>query len=93
MTTLGRREKCLRNRWGKGFLLAWRAHQMRNRSLPGAAGSTVDQNRAKTCRPRLFGLYRELESERKNGNPGLDHKCHFAELCPAIQGLRALIRK
>ncbi len=59
----------------------------------GAAGSTVDQNRAKPCRKRLFGLHRELESERQNGNPGLDHKCHFAELCPAIQGLRALIRK
>jgi hypothetical protein len=57
MTTLGRREKCLRNRCEKGHLRALRAHQVRNLSLPGAAGNTVDQNRAKTSRARLFGLY------------------------------------
>src|SRR5713101_1444979 len=34
MTTLERREKCLRNRSEKGHLRALRAHQMRNRPLP-----------------------------------------------------------
>jgi hypothetical protein len=34
MTTLGRREKCLLKRSGKGHLRALRAHQMRNRPLP-----------------------------------------------------------
>ena len=33
MTTLGRREKCLRNRLEKGPLRALRAHRMRNRPL------------------------------------------------------------
>jgi hypothetical protein len=33
MTTLGRREKCLRNRSEKGQVWALRAHQMRNRPL------------------------------------------------------------
>jgi hypothetical protein len=34
MTTLGRREKCLRNRSEKGHLRALRTHQMRKRPLP-----------------------------------------------------------
>jgi hypothetical protein len=34
MTTLERREKCLRNRSGKGHLRPLRAHQMRNQPLP-----------------------------------------------------------
>jgi len=36
---------------------------------PGAAADTADQNRAKPCRVRLFGLYSGLESESQNGNP------------------------
>jgi hypothetical protein len=71
MTTLGRREKCLRNRCEKGHLRALRAHQVRNRSLPGAAGSTVDQNRAKNFPGEAVWSIRELESESQNGNPGL----------------------
>src|SRR5216683_1756111 len=57
MTTLGRREKCLRNRSGKGHLRALRAHQMRKPAPPGAAGNSVDQNRLKPCRERSSGLY------------------------------------
>jgi hypothetical protein len=34
MATLGRREKCPRNRSEKGHLRALRAHRMRNRHLP-----------------------------------------------------------
>src|SRR6266851_3611991 len=37
-------------------------------SPPGAAGNTVDQNRLKPCRQRLFGLQGDLKSERQNGN-------------------------
>jgi hypothetical protein len=38
------------------------------RAPAGAAGNTVDQNRLKPCRERLFGLQGELKSERQNGN-------------------------
>jgi hypothetical protein len=38
MTTMGRREKWLRNRSEKGHLRALRAHQMRNRPLPTKTG-------------------------------------------------------
>ena len=71
MTTLERREKCLRNGSRKGPLRALRAHQMRNRPLPSAAGNTVDENRLKPCQARTFGLHGELQSESQNGNPGL----------------------
>jgi len=69
MTTLGRREKCLWNRSEKGHLRALRAHQMRNRPLPGASGNTVDQNRLNPCQPRPFGLNRELDRRVKTEIP------------------------
>jgi hypothetical protein len=71
MTTLGRREKCLRNRSEKGHLPALRCPPEAKPAPPGVAGNTVDQNRAKPCRGRLPGLYSELELERQNGNSGL----------------------
>jgi hypothetical protein len=70
MTTLGRREKCLRNRSGKGHLRALRAHQMRNRPLPAPLETPWTQNRPNPCRGRPFGVCGELESESQNGNPG-----------------------
>jgi hypothetical protein len=72
MTTLGRREKCLRNRSGKGHLRALRAHQMRNRPLPAPLETPWTQNRPNPCRGRPFGVCGELESESQNGNPGLE---------------------
>jgi hypothetical protein len=38
-------------------------------SPPGAAGNTVNENRLKPCRQRLFGLQGDLKSETQNGNP------------------------
>jgi hypothetical protein len=69
MTTLGRRRKCLRNRSEQGHVRALRADQMRNRPLPGAPGNTVDQTRLKPCRPRPFGLHRELDRRVKKEIP------------------------
>ena len=88
MTTLGRREKCLRNRSGKGHLQALRAHQMRNRSLPGASGSTVAQNQLKFCRARPFGLYGKIGSGSQNGNSGL-----FGKVLPRSGGARIRRRR
>ena len=42
MTTLGRREKCLRNRSEKGHFRELHPHQ-RETVPPGTAGNTVDQ--------------------------------------------------
>src|ERR1700731_195982 len=49
MTTLGRREKCLRNRSEKGHLPTLRCPPEAKPAAPGVAGNTVDQNRAKPC--------------------------------------------
>ena len=46
MTTLGRREKCLRNRSEKK---ASPGVALPKPAPPGVAGNTVDQNRAKPC--------------------------------------------
>jgi hypothetical protein len=59
MTTLRRREKCLRNRSEKGSFPGVACQPEAKPAPPGVAGNTVDQNRAKLCRGRLFGLYRE----------------------------------
>ncbi len=71
MTTLRRREQCLRNR-AKGSFQGVACPPEAKPAPPGVAGNTVDQNRAKPCRGKLFGLYDELESERQNGNSGLN---------------------
>ena len=65
MTTLGRREKCLRNRSGKGHLRALRAHQMRNRPLPAPLERPWTKPRLKPCQGMPFGLHDELESKTK----------------------------
>jgi len=68
MTTLGRREKSLRNRSEKRHFRALRAYQLRHRPLPAPLKTPWNQNRLRPCRGRSFGLYGELESERQNGN-------------------------
>ena len=71
MTTLGRREKCLRNRSEKGHLPALRCPPEAKPAPPGAAGNTVDRKPAKTLQREVVQPIRELESESQNGNPGL----------------------
>jgi hypothetical protein len=70
MTTLRRREQCLRNRAKKGHFKALRAHRRRNRPLPPSLETPWIKTGLKPCRGRPFGLYRELELERQNGNSG-----------------------
>jgi hypothetical protein len=69
MTTLGRREKCLRNRSEKGPLPALRCPPEPKPAPPGAAGNTVDQNRLKPCRERPAGLYRSWNRRVKTEIP------------------------
>ncbi len=69
MTTLERREKCLGNRSEKGHLRALRAHQTRNRPLPGGFGSSVNQNWLKRCRARPVGLFNEFDRRVKTEIP------------------------
>jgi hypothetical protein len=71
MTTLWRREKCLRKRSKKGSFSGVGCPRDAKPAPPGAAGNTVDRNRAKPCGGRLFGLFGELQLERQNGNSGL----------------------
>lgn len=63
MTTLGQREKCLRNHSENGLFLGVACPPDAKPTPPGAPGKAVDQNRLNPCRGRVFGLYRELESE------------------------------
>ena len=65
MTTLGRRERCLRNHSGKGHLRALRARQMRNRPLPAPLERPWSKPRLKPCQGMPVGLYDEAESETK----------------------------
>ena len=67
-SALGRRGKCLRMRPGKGPFRGVACSPEAKPAPPGVAGNTVNQNRAKPCPGRLFGLYRELESQsQKDG--------------------------
>ncbi len=61
MTTLGRREKCPRNRSEKGAFPGVCVPTRCESGPPGAAGNTVEQNRLKPCKGRPFGLCGELE--------------------------------
>jgi hypothetical protein len=65
MMTLGRREKCLRKRSGKGHLRALGARRRRNRPLPAPLVAFMDQTRLKPCWKRPLGLHNELEPEVK----------------------------
>jgi hypothetical protein len=65
MTTLGRREKCLRNRSEKGHFRALRAHQMRNRPLPAPLETPWTKPRLNPCQGMPFALHDELESKTK----------------------------
>ena len=69
MMTLGRREKCLRKRSGKGSFTGVGCAPDAKPAPPGAAGSVVDQTRLKPCRKRPFRLHNELEPELKTEIP------------------------
>jgi hypothetical protein len=69
MTALVWRGKCLRMRQGKGSFRGVACSPEAKPAPSGAAGNTVDQNRLKPYRQRLFGLQGDLKSERQNGNP------------------------
>jgi len=71
MTTLRRRERCLRSRARKGSFHGVACPPEAKPVPPGVAGNTVNRSPARPCRRRLFGLYRELELEHQNGNSGL----------------------
>jgi hypothetical protein len=74
MTTLRRREKFLRNPSEKGSFPGVACPPKVKPARPGTAGNTVDQNWAKPCRGRQFGLYDELKSESQNGNSSVRHR-------------------
>ncbi len=70
MMTLRRRERCIRSRAKKGPFHGVACPPGAKPVPPGVARNSVNRNRAKACRRRLFGLYRELELEHQNGNSG-----------------------
>ena len=64
------KEQCLRNRAKKGLFQGVACPPEAKTAPLGVAGNTVDRNRAKSCRGRPIGLYRELELERQNDVDG-----------------------
>ncbi len=83
----GANGKCLRNRSEKGSLRSLRAHQMRNRPLPGGSGNIVDQNRLNPCQARPFDLNRELDRRVKTEIPVKRFSLrisHHAALAPLL---------
>ena len=69
MTTLGRREKCLRNRSEKGYLRALRAHPMRNRPLPRRRWKPRGPTPPKNLYREVYGLYKSWNLRVKTEIP------------------------
>ena len=82
MMTLGRREKCLRKRSGKGSFTGVGCAPDAKPAPPGAAGSIVDQTRLKPCWKSPFGLHNELEPEVKMEIP--DESLYEYHECNAL---------
>ena len=68
MTTLGRREKCLRNRSEKWHLQSSRARRTRNWPLPPPLERPWNKTGLEPCTRKPSGLIGELRSETQNGN-------------------------